>query len=200
MQQTAAALKCPEGTVKVYTSRGLDALRQILGLSGPSGRPVMSLPDLLNEAETGAPPPRYGVEDVLPDGPAPSPSVSGVAFAFHGYRTGGYEIAEAFEVSRDRTTARIHRAGRRRLREVAARQPLSVRQRVGSAACRDPEDLRLDGGGGGPGERRRLVSAGRGVPHVGRVHAEVAAHLTTCVNHGSSVSPGRPAPRTRKRS
>ncbi|GAA2897611.1 RNA polymerase sigma24 factor [Actinoplanes cyaneus] len=31
VQETAAALKCPEGTVKAYTSRGLDALRQILG-------------------------------------------------------------------------------------------------------------------------------------------------------------------------
>ncbi|GAA4944318.1 SigE family RNA polymerase sigma factor [Actinoplanes utahensis] len=31
VQQTAATLKCPEGTVKVYTSRGLDALRKILG-------------------------------------------------------------------------------------------------------------------------------------------------------------------------
>jgi RNA polymerase sigma-70 factor (sigma-E family) len=31
VQQTAAALGCPEGTVKVYTARGLDALRQILG-------------------------------------------------------------------------------------------------------------------------------------------------------------------------
>lgn len=31
VQETAAALKCPEGTVKVYTSRGLDALRKILG-------------------------------------------------------------------------------------------------------------------------------------------------------------------------
>ncbi|MBB2945004.1 RNA polymerase sigma-70 factor (sigma-E family) [Actinoplanes lutulentus] len=30
VQQTAAALKCPEGTVKVYTARGLAALRQIL--------------------------------------------------------------------------------------------------------------------------------------------------------------------------
>jgi RNA polymerase sigma-70 factor (sigma-E family) len=30
VQQTAAALRCPEGTVKAYTSRGLDALRQIL--------------------------------------------------------------------------------------------------------------------------------------------------------------------------
>jgi RNA polymerase sigma-70 factor (sigma-E family) len=29
--QTAAALHCPEGTVKAYTSRGLDALRRILG-------------------------------------------------------------------------------------------------------------------------------------------------------------------------
>jgi RNA polymerase sigma-70 factor (sigma-E family) len=29
--QTAAALRCPEGTVKAYTSRGLDALRRILG-------------------------------------------------------------------------------------------------------------------------------------------------------------------------
>lgn len=31
VQQTAAALRCPEGTVKVYTARGLGALRQILG-------------------------------------------------------------------------------------------------------------------------------------------------------------------------
>jgi RNA polymerase sigma-70 factor (sigma-E family) len=31
VQQTAVALKCPEGTVKVYTARGLGALRQILG-------------------------------------------------------------------------------------------------------------------------------------------------------------------------
>jgi DNA-directed RNA polymerase specialized sigma24 family protein len=31
VQQTAAALRCPEGTVKVYTSRGLGALRRILG-------------------------------------------------------------------------------------------------------------------------------------------------------------------------
>ncbi|WP_083448812.1 MULTISPECIES: SigE family RNA polymerase sigma factor [Actinoplanes] len=31
VQQTAAALKCPEGTVKVYTSRGLAALRQMFG-------------------------------------------------------------------------------------------------------------------------------------------------------------------------
>jgi RNA polymerase sigma-70 factor (sigma-E family) len=31
VQQTAEALQCPEGTVKVYTSRGLDAMRQILG-------------------------------------------------------------------------------------------------------------------------------------------------------------------------
>ena len=30
VQQTAAALRCPEGTVKAYTSRGLDVLRQIL--------------------------------------------------------------------------------------------------------------------------------------------------------------------------
>jgi RNA polymerase sigma-70 factor (sigma-E family) len=29
--QTAAALRCPEGTVKAYTSRGLDTLRRILG-------------------------------------------------------------------------------------------------------------------------------------------------------------------------
>jgi RNA polymerase sigma-70 factor (sigma-E family) len=28
--QTAAALRCPEGTVKVYTARGLDALRRVL--------------------------------------------------------------------------------------------------------------------------------------------------------------------------
>jgi len=31
VHETAAALRCPEGTVKAYTSRGLDALRQILG-------------------------------------------------------------------------------------------------------------------------------------------------------------------------
>ncbi|GIE35324.1 RNA polymerase sigma24 factor [Actinoplanes italicus] len=31
VQQTAEALQCPEGTVKVYTSRGLDAMRKILG-------------------------------------------------------------------------------------------------------------------------------------------------------------------------
>jgi RNA polymerase sigma-70 factor (sigma-E family) len=31
VQQTAAALRCPEGTVKAYTSRGLDALRRVLG-------------------------------------------------------------------------------------------------------------------------------------------------------------------------
>ncbi|MDT5039887.1 MAG: hypothetical protein QOE51_872 [Actinoplanes sp.] len=31
VQATAEALRCPEGTVKSYTSRGLDALRQILG-------------------------------------------------------------------------------------------------------------------------------------------------------------------------
>ncbi|MBO3740878.1 SigE family RNA polymerase sigma factor [Actinoplanes flavus] len=31
VQQTAEALRCPEGTVKVYTARGLDALRRILG-------------------------------------------------------------------------------------------------------------------------------------------------------------------------
>jgi RNA polymerase sigma-70 factor (sigma-E family) len=30
VQQTAASLRCPEGTVKAYTSRGLDALRTIL--------------------------------------------------------------------------------------------------------------------------------------------------------------------------
>jgi len=32
VQQTAEALGCPEGTVKSYTSRGLDALREILGV------------------------------------------------------------------------------------------------------------------------------------------------------------------------
>ncbi|MGX6601574.1 SigE family RNA polymerase sigma factor [Micromonosporaceae bacterium Da 78-11] len=32
VQQTAAALRCPEGTVKAYTSRGLDALRKTLGV------------------------------------------------------------------------------------------------------------------------------------------------------------------------
>ncbi|MEV6305056.1 sigma-70 family RNA polymerase sigma factor [Actinoplanes sp. NPDC051861] len=32
VQQTAAALRCPEGTVKVYTARGLDTLRRILGV------------------------------------------------------------------------------------------------------------------------------------------------------------------------
>ncbi|MFC7529400.1 SigE family RNA polymerase sigma factor [Actinoplanes sp. GCM10030250] len=31
VQQTAEALRCPAGTVKAYTSRGLGALRQILG-------------------------------------------------------------------------------------------------------------------------------------------------------------------------
>jgi RNA polymerase sigma factor (sigma-70 family) len=31
VHDTAEALRCPEGTVKSYTSRGLDALRQILG-------------------------------------------------------------------------------------------------------------------------------------------------------------------------
>lgn len=30
VQETAAALRCPEGTVKAHTSRGLDALRRIL--------------------------------------------------------------------------------------------------------------------------------------------------------------------------
>ncbi|MET0425200.1 MAG: SigE family RNA polymerase sigma factor [Actinoplanes sp.] len=30
VRQTAAALSCPEGTVKAYTSRGLEALRHIL--------------------------------------------------------------------------------------------------------------------------------------------------------------------------
>ncbi|WP_307834690.1 SigE family RNA polymerase sigma factor [Paractinoplanes lichenicola] len=30
--QTAAALRCPEGTVKAYTSRGLETLRGILGV------------------------------------------------------------------------------------------------------------------------------------------------------------------------
>ncbi len=28
-----AALRCPEGTVKVYTSRGLDTLRRVLGVT-----------------------------------------------------------------------------------------------------------------------------------------------------------------------
>jgi RNA polymerase sigma-70 factor (sigma-E family) len=32
VQQTAEAIGCPQGTVKSYTSRGLDALRQILGV------------------------------------------------------------------------------------------------------------------------------------------------------------------------
>jgi RNA polymerase sigma-70 factor (sigma-E family) len=32
VHDTAEALRCPEGTVKSYTSRGLDALRQILGV------------------------------------------------------------------------------------------------------------------------------------------------------------------------
>jgi RNA polymerase sigma-70 factor (sigma-E family) len=32
VQQTAAALGCPEGTVKAYTSRGLDTLRKLLGV------------------------------------------------------------------------------------------------------------------------------------------------------------------------
>jgi DNA-directed RNA polymerase specialized sigma24 family protein len=31
VRETAETLGCPEGTVKSYTSRGLDALRQILG-------------------------------------------------------------------------------------------------------------------------------------------------------------------------
>ncbi|WP_436524749.1 SigE family RNA polymerase sigma factor [Actinoplanes sp. HUAS TT8] len=31
VQETAAALKCPEGTVKVYTARGLGTLRQMFG-------------------------------------------------------------------------------------------------------------------------------------------------------------------------
>jgi len=37
VQQTATALSCPEGTVKVYTSRGLGALRQIMDerMEGP---------------------------------------------------------------------------------------------------------------------------------------------------------------------
>ncbi|WP_433373134.1 SigE family RNA polymerase sigma factor [Actinoplanes sp. CA-142083] len=30
VQETAAALRCPEGTVKAYTSRGLEALRELL--------------------------------------------------------------------------------------------------------------------------------------------------------------------------
>ncbi|BEL10409.1 SigE family RNA polymerase sigma factor [Actinoplanes sichuanensis] len=37
VQETAAALKCPQGTVKVYTARGLDALRQILGTEMEAG-------------------------------------------------------------------------------------------------------------------------------------------------------------------
>jgi RNA polymerase sigma-70 factor (sigma-E family) len=32
VSETAEALGCPEGTVKSYTSRGLDALRQVLGV------------------------------------------------------------------------------------------------------------------------------------------------------------------------
>ncbi|XVV12990.1 SigE family RNA polymerase sigma factor [Actinoplanes sp. CA-131856] len=32
VQQTAAALRCPEGTVKAYTARGLDVLRRVLGV------------------------------------------------------------------------------------------------------------------------------------------------------------------------
>ncbi|WP_203826128.1 sigma-70 family RNA polymerase sigma factor [Actinoplanes palleronii] len=32
VQQTAAALQCPEGTVKVYTARGLETLRRVLGV------------------------------------------------------------------------------------------------------------------------------------------------------------------------
>ncbi|WP_041831794.1 SigE family RNA polymerase sigma factor [Actinoplanes sp. N902-109] len=32
IQETAEALGCPEGTVKSYTSRGLDALRTVLGV------------------------------------------------------------------------------------------------------------------------------------------------------------------------
>lgn len=31
VRETAEALGCPEGTIKSYTSRGLDALRQVLG-------------------------------------------------------------------------------------------------------------------------------------------------------------------------
>ena len=31
VRQTAEALHCPEGTVKVYTARGLETLRQVLG-------------------------------------------------------------------------------------------------------------------------------------------------------------------------
>ncbi|HWS33255.1 MAG TPA: hypothetical protein VN408_10990, partial [Actinoplanes sp.] len=118
---------------------------------------MTSLPDLLNEAKTGAPPPRYGVEDVVaagrrrrrrrnsewaivaaavilavvigvpqiltrwdggppvlpavPDGPAPSPSVSGLAFSFHGYRSGAYQISDAVWLYPDRTGARVYRAG-----------------------------------------------------------------------------------------
>lgn len=118
---------------------------------------MTSLPELLEGAKTGAPPPRYGVDDIVaagkrrrrrrntewaiaaaavvlaavigvpqiltradggppvlpavPDGPAPSVSPSGLAFAFHGYRTGSYEISEATWMYRDRTGARIYRAG-----------------------------------------------------------------------------------------
>jgi RNA polymerase sigma-70 factor (sigma-E family) len=32
VQQTAEALRCPEGTVKSYTARGLESLRQVLGV------------------------------------------------------------------------------------------------------------------------------------------------------------------------
>jgi RNA polymerase sigma-70 factor (sigma-E family) len=37
VQQTAEALGCPEGTVKSYTSRGLNALRVVLGVDLSAG-------------------------------------------------------------------------------------------------------------------------------------------------------------------
>ena len=40
VEETAAALRCPEGTVKAYTSRGLDTLRRVLGVDiEPAKRP-----------------------------------------------------------------------------------------------------------------------------------------------------------------
>ena len=38
VEQTAAALRCPEGTVKAYTARGLEALREILDQRMEGGR------------------------------------------------------------------------------------------------------------------------------------------------------------------
>jgi RNA polymerase sigma-70 factor (sigma-E family) len=40
VEETAAALRCPEGTVKAYTSRGLGALREILEGGNRATRPV----------------------------------------------------------------------------------------------------------------------------------------------------------------